>query len=281
MTARHGLAVAAFLAGLVPGTAHAFVQTMTCTESGEYQCRAGEVAKPVHWPTRCVSYYINELGTEDIADNSRTIAAIQRSFTTWSEVPGSEFVMEYAGLTDEDRAEHISSRGDGGNANIIVFRDDNWPYASATAFAITSVTFDPVTGVIADADMELNSQYHQFTTGDTSVIVDVANTVTHEAGHFLGLDHSPVVEATMYKTAPNGETQKRDLDDDDIEGLFAAYPPVGVTPTCEDLPDYFHKPGAKQDKGCCATTGAPSRAPGPLWLLVGAALLLRRRRRKS
>lgn len=262
----------------LPAGADAFEQTMTCDESGIYACEQGEVAKPVRWPNRCVHYYINEEGTADIPDQARLRAAVQQSFTAWNDVENGEFVMEYAGLTNEDRAEHLGDR-DGGNANVIVWRDDEWPYASRTAFAITSVTFDPATGLIADADVEFNSQFHTFTVGDSGVNIDIANTLTHEAGHFFGLDHTSVIEATMYGSAPQGQTSKRSLDSDDIAGLLAAYPPVGVTPSCEEVPDYFEKPGKSKNTGCCATADSP--APTGAGALLALLAVFARRRRKS
>ena len=51
-----------------------------------------------------------------------------------------------------------------GNANIIIFRDDTWPYeGSGNTLALTTVTYNLDTGEIYDADMELNSADNHFT----------------------------------------------------------------------------------------------------------------------
>ncbi len=271
-------AIAGLIAIFAPASVSAFVQTMTCDASGQYQCGPGETPKPVRWADRCVHYYVNEAHTADISDDSRTIAAVQRSFTTWNEVEGTEFLIEYAGLTNEDRAEHVDARGPEGNANVVVWRDTDWPYASRTAFAITSVTFDPGTGLIADADIELNSESHRFTTGSEGVIVDVSNTITHEVGHFLGLDHTAIKEATMYGSAPEGETEKRSLHPDDVAGLMATYPAVGIVPACPDVPDYFEQPQGVEKKGCCATATSPAPSGGAFLLLLAVFGILHRRR---
>jgi hypothetical protein len=72
---------------------------------------------------------------------------------------------------------------------------------------------------------------------------DLQNTVTHEAGHFVGLAHPcddagtpscdaplppwesvPYAERTMYPSTTLGETTKRSLSEDDVAGVRAAYP---------------------------------------------------------
>ena len=129
----------------VPATAFAWEQTMTCSTTGPYFCNAGEIPKPVQWPTRCTTYFVNENGTAQIPNsgivfNPALLDAVQTSFQQWTNDSESDFQISYGGLTNEDRAEFSSGRE---NANIVVWRDEEWPYASRTAFAITSVTFSP------------------------------------------------------------------------------------------------------------------------------------------
>jgi MYXO-CTERM domain-containing protein len=130
------------------------------------------------------------------------------------------------------------------------------------------VTFDTQTGEILDADMELNGWNGALPPGDTGwyltcagpgapacpspvfgqagcVEIDVGNTVTHEAGHMLGLDHvcnpsypapydacprvpspSGPLEPVMAPSAVPGDTDKRVLKPDDVEGACTIYPPA-------------------------------------------------------
>ncbi|HZZ86095.1 MAG TPA: matrixin family metalloprotease [Anaeromyxobacteraceae bacterium] len=90
------------------------------------------------------------------------------------------------------------------------------------------------------------------------IFMDVQNTVTHELGHVLGLAHPPDhPEDTMAATAAPGETSKRVLAADDVEGICSVYP-------------------APKPSGGCATAGGQ---PALLALLLGAlALRLSRRR---
>jgi hypothetical protein len=64
------------------------------------------------------------------------------------------------------------------------------------------------------------------------VATDVQNTATHEFGHFLGLAHPPVEAATMYAYAPPGQTSKRILNQDDINGICDIYPLNAQTAWC-------------------------------------------------
>lgn len=276
MTALRGVLIIALLAVIaLPSPAASYELSMTC-DNLNYPCAEGQVAKPVRWPTRCASYYVNENGTYHVEDFDELLAATQRSFERWNDIEGAEFRMQYAGLTNEDRVEYNAQRGPDGNANIVVWRDDEWVYASKLAYAITSVSFLPSSGDIVGADIEMNSNLHRYTIGDAAIHVDLENTLTHEVGHFLGLDHSADATATMYYEAPRGETTKRILKADDIEGFFAIYPAIGTQPKCPTLPSYFERPGDK--KGCCATT-APTSQPTPILAVLLCLGLYRRRQR--
>src|SRR5262249_38090425 len=111
---------------------------------------------------------------------------------------------------------------------------DCWQH-NAMAIAITTTTYDPLSGRILDADIEFNHPNFMCTTVDappcvnrmfapTCVATDVQNTVTHEIGHMLGLAHTLFAGSTMNPTAPPGETSKRVLDDGTKNFPCAVYP---------------------------------------------------------
>ena len=105
---------------------------------------------------------------------------------------------------------------DGSCANTF----DCWQ-GSKSVLGLTTVSYDTADGRIFDADIELNSAAWVFTTVDvpvctgapaqTCVATDVQNTVTHEAGHLLGLDHTDRAHSTMNASAPLGETSNHPL----------------------------------------------------------------------
>ena len=107
-------------------------------------------------------------------------------------------------------------------------------FSSALGFsstvAQTSTVFYLKTGDIVGADIALNSNY-QFVTGDkatTSSQINLMDVLTHELGHFVGLDHTPLATSTMYFTAQN---EQRFLSADELGFIKATYPPATSTDT--------------------------------------------------
>jgi hypothetical protein len=155
--------------------------------------------------------------------------------------------------------------------------------------ATTTTTSSRQTGQILDSDIELNDSpatngtRFTFTAADGlpcdpndpaqtgCVRMDVQNTVTHEAGHTLGLDHSGDPNATMYASAPFGETSKRDLGSDDTQGICAIYPKGKPSVACVPQTD----PGG--GCGCSQAQTGPGASVAALLLL----LKIRRRSRSS
>lgn len=291
-----------------------FVRTPTCLDdnpSHPFACRDGEEPIPLAWFQRCVTYTVNVNATADVDDPQIAFDAIERSFAVWNELDCSFLEMRRSAINDDD---NVGLSSDGfPNGNVIVFVDEGWRHP-ANIQALTSVSYDPSDGRIADADIEFNSQRFNFgvVDGDNGrFTTDIENTLVHEAGHFLGLDHTTtenfvgdeaeVPDATMYATAQTGETQKRTLHPDDAAGACDAYPLAadpGDDCGCEPNGDEWSEPsgsctpdwaavggtpggGDDDDDGRrrkgCAATGAP--APGPAALIALGLIALRPRRR--
>ncbi len=244
---------------------------------------------PLKWWTTCIPFHVHEAGTED-EPFSAALAAVRDSFATWESPACGGLNLEYQGLTNDPRAGYQIG---GVNINNVLWRESagQWPH-DGDVIAVTTVTFCdkaggacPFAGAIIDADIELNGSGFRFTTTTlpARVAFDIANTVTHEVGHFLGLDHTPVAAATMFASAPRGELDKRSLHADDIECLCEVYP--AGEGTCADIPvrgDHYvdlenlHNQESSVDDSCAAQPGAPAGGVAlALWLLalvgVGAA----------
>lgn len=90
--------------------------------------------------------------------------------------------------------------------------------------AATSISYSG--GIISDCDITFNT-YYSWSTSGGSTAYDVQSVVTHELGHWLTLYDlygSSDTEKTMYGYVSLGETKKRSLDTDDINGINAIYP---------------------------------------------------------
>ena len=150
--------------------------------------------------------------------------ALEHSLSKWNSVKCGIPKLEFQRFVDEPDAK---SNG----KNTVIFRSEDWPPDVSGALAITTITVVSSTGEIFSADIEFNTVEYVFSiaaTG-TAFLHDFENTLTHELGHVLGIDHPEDKNegeqkfATMYSTAPLGELQKRSLDTDDILGICAVY----------------------------------------------------------
>ncbi|MCB9643033.1 MAG: matrixin family metalloprotease [Myxococcales bacterium] len=249
----------------------AFVRTKTTTTNGK--------EASLFWDSFPVRYYINKSGSSDITNLQATYDAIKASFQAWMNPGCSCFRAEYVGLTDIAAVEYLKDDPDN-DKNVVFFREDSWDH-NRQAVAVTSVVYSQVTGQIFGFDIEINGRDYRFSLDGASVpgiprpigTIDVQNTITHEAGHALGLDHSEVKEATMYASAPPGETSKRELHSDDIEGLCSIYRNETASGTCQIARSEQFLTGAG---GCgCQNTEAPTQFL-PLLALFLLFLLKRR-----
>jgi hypothetical protein len=271
--------------------ARAFCRTTTC---GPGECQVDPACsfcliggKPLYWPRGCVSYSVQSGGSKLRGIGAATLKDFVTSgFENWISAAcpggGTPGVAIYDfGFVSCDAQEYNQ---DDGNANIWLFRDNDWPYVGVgTTLALTTLTFNVESGEIYDADVEINSFENPITIDDVQVQADLASIVVHEAGHFLGLSHSCDSEATMFAAYQFGDTKLRSLELDDVTGICTIYPPGSNQAGCNPEPrhGYSRDCGSAPDEGCCTT--APG-APRPLgtWAigvsLLGAGLLAARRR---
>ncbi len=254
----------------------------------------------IWWTSHGHSFQIDAQGTPDVSGTAAA-DAIRRSFQTWSAVSCSDlaFPEQPISISKSDRL--VGYFPAGANHNLVLFRTsacrdvvpngvtcsgtggcsnlyDCWDQGDGV-IASTTTTSNRQTGEIVDSDIELNAASFRFTAVDGPrcldatetgcVRTDVQNTVTHEAGHSLGLDHSPDPAATMYATGPTGEVTKRILAPDDIQGICSIYPRGAATVTCSG-------PESGGGCGCSAAQTGPGAALGTLLLL----LQIRRRSRR-
>lgn len=300
---------ASCLATWLPGgQAFAFCQTTTCLPSvscvdDPEQCcildRNGcdTNGLVVTWQSECASYAITQGGSPQRGISSAQLSeAVDRAFQRWTSVncglssPSIRF--ENFGAA-ECAAVEVNSIHGGPNANLWMFRDETWPHTepsgsgssvNSAALALTTVTFNWMTSEMLDADVEINSAEAQFTTGDHNIFIDLDAIVTHEAGHFLGLDHTNDTTATMAPGYVPHTVDQRTLALDDERGVCASYPKNRETTSVSCDPYGTFSPecgggGCSVVEGGVGTRGAASGSLMAFGMaLLGLGALARRAR---
>lgn len=222
--------------------AYGFCRKTTCKDcpfDPETGCTMG--GQPLLWPGACVSYSLSRSASVQVSlETAQEMAA--RAFEAWQSVtcpgtgePPSIAATEAFGLTGCMLAEYSRT---GANANVVLFRDGDWPYAdSEDALGLTTVSFDSVTGQIFDADIEVNSTVPLSSTDKVaSEHYDLLSILTHEVGHFLGLAHSQDPDAVMRMSFDSGSDSLRVPNEDDIAGICSIYPPNRRALPCSFTP---------------------------------------------
>jgi hypothetical protein len=176
-----------------------------------------------------VSFAVHAKGSEKLDISARTLEReVEHAFARWTEATcdgGGAPRLQFAllGSIECGLSEYNNDRA---NANVVLFEDDAWPYEGGIdTLATTRLRFNPDTGALYDADIQLNSAEFDFSVGDPVTGNDLGSVLTHELGHFLGLYHTQVEGATMETAYDATDDLRRSLEPDDIAGICAMYPP--------------------------------------------------------
>jgi hypothetical protein len=278
------------------------------------------------WSQRVYDYSVDIKGLEG-APGDAEFDAIKASFAIWQKASNacSDFRFVDLGKITNFKVGQVSGSADD---NVITFQtkhcnqvvsatDACWSkescgttYAcwdgSAFTYAVTITSFNARTGVLFDADIEFNAAPssnggppHFFTTVNSPpcpasspaancVAIDIQNTLTHEIGHVIGLDHVLDEDSTMFASAPSGETSKRILDEGTQKALCEIYPKGDpFSKPCDSLASLRRKIVAKSngtpgfEAVGCSSAGLGPVSAGWLFLLGGGLLLQRKKCRRS
>lgn len=247
-----GLALTVLWFGHDSASAYCRMTTQGDLPIGSSEC--DERGAFLEWDTLCLSYAVDVRGSQWMSFE-QTETAVDAGFFAWTQVQcdAGPTHVSFQPLDAATCKKPEYNDGDG-NVNTVAFLDP-WvdPSDGASfprqALALTIVWHDEVTGQILDVDMLIN---------DTEPICprenpscggfDLQSIVTHESGHFLGIGHSPVENATMHFRSPEpGNLSPRTLAEDDISALCAIYPSGSPAPVCSAL-DF--EPGGGLDLDC-------------------------------
>lgn len=161
-------------------------------------------------------------------EQADAVRIVQASFDAWNAVPSSFLKMDYQGTS-------TLPASDTDRRNVVIYdatgRSIGAP-AGSGIIAITRVNWND-SGDIVDADIIFNGRDFDFSISDNNTPnrqVDFQDVLTHEVGHFFGLDHTPLVGDPLERPTMNpfntSELPRsgRSLEDDDRAGITALYP---------------------------------------------------------
>jgi MYXO-CTERM domain-containing protein len=293
-------------------SAHAYCRTSSC-ELGEddraLMCVRDEhecvtEGKPLHWPSPCLNYAVQRDGSPKAGiDGDAFQKSVEQTFRAWESVtcPGGgspRFHAQFQGFVGCARRETVCGGVDK-NVNVMMLHDHDWPEV-ATVIGLTTPSSGTETGVMVDADLEINSRDYDFSAAArSSGAMLLGDVLAHEVGHFLGLSHSDAPGALMSPHYQMLQLGSELLTDDDIAAICAAYPP-GEALTCPApaAPVYdecqvdpsepssecrFSSVRHHKSSGCSIGAAGPASHPhgGPTWaLLIVAGLAAHRFERR-
>lgn len=292
---------------LLSEPASAFCRTTSCLSDPEAVCTWDDngcifEGIPLGWPLGTTVKI--RLDASELTDDEATelTASLERAADAWSSVrcdgASSLGLGGYGGAGGTSSGSESETATGGAQADLkiqvtthkaqVVVRPvtRDWSYPSSVA-AKTTLNFGLDSGTLEDVVLELNFQDFRFVS-EVQEEGEVASdaVLTHELGHVLGLDHTPVQGATMEAEVTSAYSSAlATLEPDDGDALCSIYPPKPEDdPTPIDLSDDVELPRSQT----CSLALTPAQgdlgALGPFILAAGLATLrrrasLRRRRR--
>jgi uncharacterized protein (TIGR03382 family) len=281
--------------------ASAFCQATTACSKDATSCDRDEKGcskggTPLRWPKLPLTYRFSAAREGQLVREDAR-AAIREAFNRWSDTlcgPKQERTS-LRFVEGEDIAEDkpLVANSQGTEPFGIYFRDRGWPYEGKqdATLAQTNTLFGRASGVIGYADIEINTATKRFSTDDLDDSGnDLQAVMTHEVGHFIGLDHSKEPQSIMVWAycdpvdgdgrCEKGKVAARRLAEDDVNAVCALYPPTTTATTAPVAPwPAVDTPGAGCSAGGIVNGNThPARGTAALVGLALAAMIVRRRR---
>ena len=175
--------------------------------------------------TKAIRYFISAT-TYSTNNATAEVNAIRASFDQWQAIPGAALKFEFAGLTSSNIQMDLED-----NRNLIFFTKAStlapkYPTISMTGRAAYTRYRTDAELRVMEADMAINSASFSWYT-DINILTTAGYfleaTVTHEIGHFLGLDHTPLGGASVI-SGGDGIGPGVGLSSDEIAAARFLYP---------------------------------------------------------
>jgi hypothetical protein len=204
---------------LLPGGSRAYTPSVTNNGTVTVWNLKSFAANVQH---EMVSWHTHPSGCkDDLGTFEDEFETIRKSFRAWEDVETS--VMRFW----EDTFRTADGHNVQDRVNLFMFiEDDLDPYVLGVTFPYEE------DGHLVDCDILLNEDFDwSNTTPGRTGLADLQCVSTHEIGHFLGLDHSPLGQSTMYYAYAPGHISTRTLEEDDLAGISALYPTRDIDAT--------------------------------------------------
>lgn len=163
------------------------------------------------WRGVSAQYWVNHNNLDGLSKRN-VIRAVKKGAKKWNSVKGSYFNLVYRGTTNRSK---VSRNG----YNDVFFRNNRKRSAIATNYIWS------IRSTIVESDTVLWDKANRFFTGRRGCRNGfyVEDVITHELGHFVGIRHSNVANATMYSRTRYCNKAIRTLARDDKRAIKALY----------------------------------------------------------
>ncbi len=166
------------------------------------------------------TYRVNPSSAPSAVGSSQSSTIASSAFGAWSSAVGGKVTFTQGADTIVDR------KGLDGQ-NIVA-----WGRTQGTALAVTYTWYYTATGEVAEVDTIMNKKFSWSWSGNNggcadSKSYDAQDILTHELGHWMGLDDTydaAFTDNTMFGYGSRGEIKKDTLTTGDIAGVQNIYP---------------------------------------------------------
>jgi hypothetical protein len=167
-----------------------------------------------------ITWRMNPARGPNITGSANIEGAFQTAFQTWAAVSTATITF----TEGQPTATSVKPGLDQVNLITTNLSPAEWAVYGVDAVSLTNVMSSVSTGQILEADIVFNPNVTFSSDGIAAPnVVDLYAVATHEVGHLLGLDHSPLASAVMFPLAAVANLP-RTLTSDDTIGVSTLYP---------------------------------------------------------
>lgn len=167
------------------------------------------------------AYNLNPSSVPTSVGSTNLTTIANNGFSAWSSATGGKVSFGPGADTTATRSAYDGQ-------NIIA-----WGRTQGTALGVTYIRYDTSTGLALDVDTIMNKKFAWMWSGGNATCAysnayDAQDILTHEQGHWVGMDDmydAAFQDATMYGYGAKTEVKKDTLTTGDSTGVFNIYNP--------------------------------------------------------